>query len=99
MSKIKSPIRNLTALEKEIYRLQLDAIKMEDKLGDNFNYLKTHFPEMAIGSISQRFTSRSLWGYMAEVLLQNENVRQKMGKGMEWLADKSASWLKKKFKD
>jgi hypothetical protein len=97
MSKIKTPIRNLTALDKEIYRLQLDAIKLENKLGDNFKYFKNRFPELIIGSISQRFASRSLWSYMLELFLENEHIRSKMGKGMEWLAEKSTSWFKKKF--
>lgn len=97
MSRIKGPIRNLTALDKEIYRLQLEAIKTEGRLGDNFNYLKHHFPEMVLGSITQRFASRSLWLSVVELLFQNDNLRGKMGKGVEWLAEKSTSWIKKKF--
>ena len=97
MSKIKGPIRNLTALEKEIYRLELEANRTEGKLGDNFKYLKHHFPEMAIGSITQRFASRSLWVSVVELLFQNDHLRGKMGKGLEWLAEKSASWIKHKF--
>jgi hypothetical protein len=97
MSKIKGPIRNLTALDKEIYRLQLEAIKTEGKLGDNFKYVKRHFPEMVLGTITQRFASRSLWASVFDLMLQNENLRSKMGKGAEWLADKSTAWIKKKF--
>jgi hypothetical protein len=97
MSRIKGPIRNLTALDKEIYRLQLESIKTEAKLGDNFKYLKHHFPEMALGSITQRFASRSLWLSVVELLFQNENLRSKMSKGAEWLAEKSSSWIKRKF--
>ena len=97
MSKFKGPIKNLTALDKEIYRLQLEAIKAEGKLGDQYRHLKNHFPEMALGSLSQRFASRSLWVSLADMLLQHENIRSKMGKGMEWLASKTAAWAKKKF--
>ncbi|MFN5333763.1 MAG: hypothetical protein ACK5BV_01075 [Bacteroidota bacterium] len=97
MSKIKGPVRNLTALDKEIYRLQLEAIKTEGKLGDNLKYVKHHFPEMVLGSITQRFASRSLWASVFDLMLQNDNLRSKMGKGAEWLATKSADWIKRKF--
>jgi hypothetical protein len=88
----------MTALDKEIYRLQLEAIKTEGKLGDNFKHLKHHFPEMALGSITQRFASRSLWVSVVELLFQHDNLRGKVRKGLEWLAEKSSTWIKHKFR-
>jgi hypothetical protein len=43
-------IKNLESLEREIYRLQGKTRKMEDKLGDNFDYLQDNFSSLFMNS-------------------------------------------------
>lgn len=49
-----SNIHNLDTLEREIYRLRLEAKNKEDKLNDNFEHLQKHFPHLLINSFSCR---------------------------------------------
>ncbi len=50
MKKIQN-IRNLDTLEKEIYRLKLEARSLEDKFDRNMDHLENEFPSMAMNSI------------------------------------------------
>jgi hypothetical protein len=45
-------IHNLDTLEREIYRLRLEAKNREDKLDDNWEYLQKNFPKLLINSFS-----------------------------------------------
>lgn len=53
MKKVKN-IHNLDSLEREIYRLRLEAKRQEDKLDDNWEYLQKNFPALLLNSISCR---------------------------------------------
>ncbi len=97
MSKINSPIRNITALEREIYRLELDAKKMEEKMGDNYTYLKNHFPGLVVGSFIQQAAAKSIKYTILESIWKNEKVQDSVHAVAENVTERVASWIKRKF--
>jgi hypothetical protein len=44
-------IHNLETLEREIYRLRLDAKSKEDKLNENFEHCQKNFPHLVMNSL------------------------------------------------
>ena len=45
-------IHNLDSLEREIYRLSLEAKKKEEQIDENFEYLRTNFGSLLINAFS-----------------------------------------------
>jgi hypothetical protein len=45
-------IHNLDSLEREIYRLSLEAKKKEEEIDNNFDYLRSNFGSLLINSFS-----------------------------------------------
>ena len=97
MSKINSPIRNITALEREIYRLELEAKKMEEKMNDNYTYLKNHFPGLLVGSFIQQAAGKSIKYTILESIWKNEKVQDSVHAVAENVTERLASWIKRKF--
>jgi hypothetical protein len=97
MTKLNKPIRNITALEREIYRLELEARKMEDKMGDNYQYLKSHFPGLLIGSVIQHSAGKSIKYTILDSIWKNEKVQESMHTVAENITERVAAWVKRKF--
>lgn len=92
MSKLKRPVRNLTMLDKEIYRLQLNARKLEDQLDENFNYLRENATGMAFNSVFRRQRSGSalLKEQIAESIWSNQRLQDGLCRIIDHLVDKAA---------
>jgi hypothetical protein len=97
MTNIKQPIRNITALEREIYRLELEAKKMEDKMSDNYAYLKDHFPGLVVGSFIQQAAAKSIKFTILDSVWKNEKVQESVHAVAENVTERLASWIKRKF--
>ena len=48
--KKKKNIKDIDTLEKEIYRLKLEAKRTEDKFENNIDYLERNYPSMVVNS-------------------------------------------------
>jgi hypothetical protein len=97
MAKIKQPIRNITALEREIYRLELEAKKMEEKMSDRYEYLKDHFPGLVVGSFIQQAAGKSIKYTILDSIWKNEKVQESVHAVAENITERVASWIKRKF--
>jgi len=97
MAKIKQPIRNMTALEREIYRLELEAKRMEDKIGDNYDYFKHHFPGLVVGSFIQHASGKSIKYTILESIWKNEKVQESVQAVAENITERVSTWIKRKF--
>lgn len=97
MPNIKQPIRNITALEREIYRLELEAKKMEEKMSNNYVYLKDHFPGLVVGSFIQQAAGKSIKYTILESVWKNEKVQESVHAVAENITERVASWIKRRF--
>lgn len=95
--KIKKPIRNMTALEREIFRLELESRRMEDKIGDNFTYLKSNFPSLIAGSALHYAAGKSVKWTILESIWKNEKVQEGVQSVVANVSERFAAWVKKKF--
>jgi hypothetical protein len=99
MSKPVKHIRNLTELEKEIYRLKLQAIKAESKLSKNFDYFRDHYSELIINSVFHRSrNTESLKEKVAESLWTNPKLQHALNRLVDVLADKAVDAADHLFK-
>jgi hypothetical protein len=92
---MSSKIRNLDTLEKEIYRLQLEARNYEDRLEKNFDYLKQHYASMTMNTIAGAAASakEKVKEKIFDAIWQNEKVRSGIDKIVSYLADKAAEGI------
>ena len=97
MAKIKQPIHNITALEREIYRLELESKKMEEKMSDRYEYLKDHFPVLVVGSFIQKSAAKSIKYTILQSIWKNEKVQESVHAVAENITERLASWIKRKF--
>jgi hypothetical protein len=95
--KIKKPIRNITSLEREIYRLELESRRLEDKIGDNYKYLKSNFPSLIAGSAFRYATGKSVKWTILESIWKNEKVQDGVQSVVANVSERFAAWVKKKF--
>lgn len=98
MARSRKPVRSLTALEKEIYRLRLHAKKVERQLDDNVGYLKENFGSLLYHSIFRRHyhsAADMLKSRLAESLWNNEKLQHNIGKLLDQLLNKIADRLEK----
>jgi hypothetical protein len=86
-------IKNIDTLEKEIYRLQLEARNCKDKLGKNLEHLQKHYASMTMNSFSSRNSSTkekifsSIW--------ENEKVRNGLDKIVSYVAEKASDGVER----
>lgn len=100
MAKAYPEIHNLESLDREIYHLQLEARKLEDRLDDNIVYLQENYGKMLRKSLFKRAASAteesgSIPGQMFHSFVQNERVQSSLEKLMDLLAGKVAEGLDK----
>lgn len=88
-------IKNLDTLEKEIYRLRLEAKNAEDKLEENCEYLQKHFASMTMNSIFNRPSTakEKMKEKIFSSLWENEKVRNGLDKIVSYLAEKAADGI------
>lgn len=93
MKRATHSIKNISELDKEIYRLQLQAKNLEDKMDDQLTYLQQHYPGMIMNSVlpnKENITQR-----LTGSLLNNQKVQTVLEKLTDHLADKAAEGLDK----
>jgi hypothetical protein len=91
MKRSTRSIKNVAELDKEIYRLQLQAKNLEDKMDDKLKYLQQNYPGMIVNSVfpnKENITHR-----LAGSLLNNQKVQTVLEKLTDHLADKAAEGL------
>lgn len=93
-------IRSLSSLDKEINRLRKEARSLEKELDDNFNYLRRHYPSLALNSLLPESTAgKSIPALIVAFILQHEKLRgilqtlgsklaERFSAGLEWIIDK-----------
>jgi len=89
-------IHNLDSLEKEIYRLKLEAKIIEEKLDHNLEHLQVNFPSMAMNSF---FSQRKKKGEENDGLfgsfLKNEGLNSVADKITAHIASRAADSIDK----
>ncbi|MBI2730366.1 MAG: hypothetical protein HYX40_06395 [Sphingobacteriales bacterium] len=90
-----SRIHNLDNLEKEIYRLKLHSKKLEDKMDDNFNYLKENYSRMARNSFfgKKEGVKDTLGAGISGAFFRNEKLQQAIDKIVTHLVEKATDGL------
>jgi hypothetical protein len=95
MKKSKQKIKNLDALEKEIYRLRLEAKVTAGKLEENFDRFQQHYGKMAMNSIfnSASAGKEKVKEKIFSSIWENEKVQNGINKIVDHLADKAADGI------
>ena len=89
-------VRNLDSLERELYRLELDAKNIEGKLDHNLGHLQENFSSMAMNSLfcnknNKEEDKESRFGSF----LKNEKINTVVNKITEHIADRAADGIDK----
>jgi hypothetical protein len=90
----KTAIKNLDALEKEIYRMKLEARQLEEKLDTNFSYLKDNYGAMAINSLfhKKKKNEDSTEGFF-DSFIKNDTIKTVVSKVTDHIADRAADGI------
>jgi len=95
MKKAKN-IHSLDSLEREIYRLKLEAKSIEDKMDHNFEHLQENFSSMTMNSFCSKRKNKedgkdSLFGSF----LKNEKLNSVADKITDHIANRAADGIDK----
>lgn len=84
-------IKNLDTLEKEIYRLKLEAKQIEEKLDQNLDYLQENFSSMTMNSFfhKKKHTENGKTGFF-DSAFKNDTFNTAIGKITDRIAVKAA---------
>ena len=87
-------IHNLDTLEREIYRLKLEAKNIEEKLDRNLDHLQDNCFSMTMNSVfgKSRQHDESKGGFF-DSFLKNESFNAAINKMTENIADKAATGI------
>lgn len=88
-------IKNLDTLEKEIYRLRLEARNYKDKLEENLEYLQKHYASMTMNSFFNRnsSTKERVKDKIFSSIWENEKIRYGIDKIVGYLAEKATNGI------
>lgn len=86
---------NLDTLEKEIYRLQLEAKNKREKLNSNFEHLRDHYTSMTMNSVFNHSADRKekLKEKIINSIWENEKIQEGLDQIIERLADKTSDGI------
>lgn len=91
--KVKN-IHNLDSLECEIYRLQLEAKRIEEKLDHNLEHLHENFSSMAMNSFfCHKRNKISEKDSLISEVLDNEKLNSVLGKVTDRMAERAAAGI------
>ncbi len=98
MAKTSSKIKNLDTLEKEIYRLRLEAKNTEEKLENNLDYLQRNYASMTMNSIFSRSSSKEsgkerIKEKLFNSIWENERIHEGINKIIGHLADRASEGI------
>ncbi|MBK5270704.1 MAG: hypothetical protein JJE22_06790 [Bacteroidia bacterium] len=98
MSNKNRNIRNLDTLEKEIYRLQLEAKQIEERLDSNLDHFQHNYAYMAMNSLFHRSSGKEkVKEKIFSSILENEKISKGIDKIFGYLADKTAEGIENLF--
>lgn len=88
-------IKNLDTLEKEIYRLRLEAKNYESKLEENLDHLQKNYASMTMNSIFNKTSSgkEKIKEKIFSSIWENEKVRNGLDKIISFLTDKTVEGI------
>lgn len=91
-------IRNLDTLEKEIYRLRLEAKNYEKKLEENVEYLQKNYTSLALNSVfkrpSEKETGRErIKEKIFSTIWDNEKIKSGIDKIISQLAERASEGI------
>jgi hypothetical protein len=93
----KNSIKNVDALEKEIYKRRLRLREIEKNLGKNVDHMRDNFGSMALQSILGPGKSSPM-GITGNLMLQainNEKLQNSLAELVERLAERVGHWIEK----
>jgi len=95
---MSNKIRNLDTLEKEIYRLRLEAKNYENKLEESMDHLQKNYASMAINSVFRRPPEKDqgkerIKEKIFSSIWENERIRNGIDKIIGHLADKASEGI------
>ncbi len=95
-------IRNLDTLEKEIYRLRLEAKNYEEKLEHNLDHFQKNYASMAINSVFRRSPEKEsgkerIKEKIFSSIWNNEKIRNGINKIIGHLADRASEGIENLF--
>lgn len=95
MTRSKQKIKNLDSLEKEIYRLQLEARNTAGKLEKNFDHFQQHYGSMTMNSFFSGASKgkEKIKEKLFSSVWENEKVQNGVNKIIDHLADKAAEGI------
>jgi hypothetical protein len=94
MTKSRRRINSLQSLDKEIYRLKLEAKRMEEKMDENFDQLQENFFSMTLNSLLHRRWKNESWSTnIVAGLLNNERLQNALSKLISYAAEKTGEGL------
>ena len=85
-------IHNLDTLDKEIYRLQLETMKMEQRLGRSFEYLQENCASLLMNVIFRRRKKSESSGFFSS-FFHNDNFKSAFNRITDRLAGKAAEGI------
>jgi ribonucleotide reductase beta subunit family protein with ferritin-like domain len=91
-------IHTLDQLEKDIYRLRLEAKNMESQINDNLHYLQKHYTAMAVASFISSFSMKEKRGessddHLFSNIFKMEAIDRLTSRMADRLIDKAAEGI------
>lgn len=92
--KKNKPIRNLDTLEKEMYRLELQAKNIEEKLDHNLDHLQENYLSMTMNSFfCKKENKKETGGHFWSSFFNHDGVNAAMNKMAGDIATKAAEGI------
>jgi hypothetical protein len=93
----KSRIKNVDALEKEIYKRRLRLREIEKNMGNNVDQLRDNFGSMALQTIlgPGKKNPASITGNLMMTAMNNEKLQSSLAEFVERLAEKIGDGIHK----
>lgn len=97
MSKASKHIRNLTELDKEIYRLKLEATKTEIRMDKNLEYFRENYIDLMMNSVFHRHdrSNETLKEKIADTIWNNSSLQAALDKVVNAVVDKAVTTAEK----
>ncbi len=86
MAMTKRKIKDLNSLDREIQRLRMHKLALENELDRNMGKLRKNYGSMVLNSVFSQFSpaSNNIWVSLISRILENEKLRS----GLHTLVDK-----------
>ena len=89
-------IADINSLEKEIYRLKLEATMTEARFDKNLEYLKNNYPQMIFNTVVSGRNNQSGKGFKQN-LFRNETLNSIVSNVADHIAEHATAGIKEKI--